>query len=87
MIPGDKLEVSINGHEFRLNCYAKVGSQAKSVVGSYQRLIPAASSQPLPKVDVQYPPYVMINNAKMAKYPIVCTSGEKCIVIVIFSGE
>ena len=70
-----------------MNCFAKVGSQDKSIVGSYQRLIPAASSQPLPKVDVQYPPYEMVNNAKVAKDPIICTSGEKCKVIVIFSGE
>ena len=77
----------MNGQEIRLNCFAKVGNQTKSVVGTYQRLTPAASSQPLPKVDVQYPPYEIINNAKVAKDPIICTSGGKCIVIVIFSGE
>ena len=87
MIPGDKLELSINNQEIRLNCLAAVGSQPNSIVGSYQRLIPAASSQPLPKVDVQYPPYEIVNNAKVAKDLFVCTSGGKCKVIVIFSGE
>ena len=87
LIPGDKLEISMNGREIRLNCFAAVGSQHKSIVGSYYKLIPAARSQPLPKIDVQYPPYEMVNNAKVAKDPIICTSGEKCKVIVIFSGE
>ena len=77
----------MNNQEIRLNCLAKVDSQARSIVGTYQKLIPAASSQPLPEVDVLYPPYETLNNVKVSKDPIVCTSGEKCKVIVIFSGR
>ena len=87
LVPGDKLDITMNSQEVRLNCFAEVGSQTKSVVGIYQKLIPAASSPNLPKVDVQFPPYEVKNNAKVAKDPIICTSGEKCKVIVIFSGE
>lgn len=83
----DTLELITDGKETRLNCYASIQNQPFSIVGSYYKLIPAANKLAIPDVDVHYPSYEIINNTKVAKDPIVCTSGEKCKVIVIFSGR
>ena len=83
----DKLELTVNGKEARLECSIVIGIQSPAIVSSYQQLIPAASDLDIPDVDVQYPPYEVINNTKVAKDPIVCTSSEICKIIVIFSGR
>ena len=82
----DKLELTTNSQETRLVCYAKVGNQPNSIVGSYQKLIPAASKSPPLNVGVQYPPYTIVNGDKVAIDQIDCIAEELCKVIVIFSG-
>ena len=82
----DKLELTTNSQENRLNCFAEVGSQPKSAVGSYQKLIPAASKSPPLNASVQYPPYKMIRGDKVAIDQIDCIAEELCKIIVIFSG-
>ena len=82
----DRLNLTTNSQETRLNCYAKVGSLIKSVVGSYIKLIPAANKSPPLNASVQYPPYKMIRGDKVAIDQIDCIAEELCKVIVIFSG-
>ena len=78
--------MSTNNREIRLRCFAKIGPQDKSVVGSYQKLILADStSQPL-NASVQYPPYTIVNGDKVAIDQIDCIAEELCKIIVIFSG-
>ena len=78
--------MTTNSQENRLDCLAKVGSQSKSIVGSYQKLIPADNtSQPL-NASVQYPPYKIERGNKVAIDQIDCIAEELCKVIVIFSG-
>ena len=82
----DKLNLSLNNLEIRLNCFASVGARTKSIVGSYQKLIPAASKSPPLNVGVQYPPYKIVRGDKIAIDQIDCIAEELCKVIVIFSG-
>ena len=78
--------MTTNNQETRLICFAKVENQVRSVVGSYRKLIPAASKSPPVNVGVQYPPYTIVNGDKVAIDQIDCIAEELCKVIVIFSG-
>ena len=82
----DKLELTTGSKEIRLNCLAKVGSQAKSIVGSYLKLTLADSQSPPLNAGVQYPPYTIVNGTKVAIDQIDCIAEELCKIIVIFSG-
>ena len=71
-----------------LNCYATTGNQLHpELVGSHYNLNPAANSEPIPEVTIEYPYFIDGAMISEEEYSLTCISGKTCKVVAIFGGR